>query len=303
VTVGSNFIQTQNYYGSLFTVPSNYYVGYWTQVAQGPGIGQSRHIVSYTTNSDGTLSITVAPAFDVLPQISSLITVGRQYWQFFTIDNLVDHRTTDDSGNPLCQKSNQNFSVNGQSESPGLIGAAGQTSDSVTAGNVQKDTAGIALYEKYSAPSPLSGGDNSYKTFIEVRDNTITGEYQWGSGCRWGGIETWLNADPYTTPTVEGFGVSIAGNTITQSDGIHGGGINIVPTWFTGPPITSSAAPWKLSDGTLVFHNNLTNISNPVATPACGDGPARIGVKFRCAAGMAFDRLRQHVQQRYEVSE
>src|SRR5882757_8616734 len=66
------------------------FVGQWLQVVQGPGLGQLRKVTGYRSDSQ-TATFTVLPAFDVLPQPGSAVTVGLQNWQSYIVDNLVDH--------------------------------------------------------------------------------------------------------------------------------------------------------------------------------------------------------------------
>lgn len=94
--------------------------------------------MSVGANSFGpTVTFNVVPAFDVPPDSSSMITVGRAYWQNATVDNYVDQRTN------LCTKANAR-------DSGGIISWYASTADSVMEGNQQFDTDGIYVHNAYT---------------------------------------------------------------------------------------------------------------------------------------------------------
>jgi hypothetical protein len=237
------------------TLPGGYFADHWVQITSGPGRGQVRKILSYPLDSAGQpvtpLSFTIYPAWDVIPQTGSTLVVAREYWQFYIVDNFVDQRQ------PLCTKANQNEPAGGR------IGFYAQTADSAIEGNQQQDTSGISLAMKYSVTDSQAGtavGVSLY-SFIDVRANTVNGEYDWPSTCSWGGIQVSDGASPtpgYPPPT-EGYGISIAHNSISHADGMHGGAIDLTRGWYAGP----SPSNWRLQDNILVFGNSIDNVTGP----------------------------------------
>jgi hypothetical protein len=280
VTVPGPLLLTQ----ASTTVPATYFVGHWVQIVGGPGKGQVRKIVSYPLDSTGQpvapVTLTVYPAWDVVPQSTSTLVISRETWQFYIDYNFVDQRQ------PLCTKANQN------SPAGGKIGFYAQTADSAIEGNQQYDTSGVSLGLKYSVVDSTAGtplGLSLY-SFVEVRANTINGEYDWGSSCSWSGIQVADGASPTpaSPPPVESYGISISHNAITHADGLHGGAIALTRSWYGGP----SPGPWNLEDNTLVFANTINDVAGaasqnptsglPYATSAyeaCSNAPAaRIGM-------------------------
>jgi hypothetical protein len=234
-------------------LPGNYFTGHWVQIADGTGKGQVRKILSYPLDSSGQpvlpVTFTVYPAWDVLPQADSRLVVSREYWQFYIVDNSVDQRQ------PLCTKGNLNKPAGG------TLGFYGPTADSAIEGNQQYDTSGISLGMRYSALDSQAGtaaGAGLY-SFVDVRGNSVNGEYDWASYCSWGGIQVSDGASPTPSypPPVEGYGISIAHNTVTRADGLHGGAISLTRGWFAGP----SPSNWDLADNTLVFANTINDVS------------------------------------------
>ena len=282
VTVPGPLLLTQ----SNKTLPATYFVGYWVQVVAGPGRGQVRKIISYPLDASGQpvtpVTLTVYPAWDVVPDTTSTLVISRETWQFYVVDNFVDQRQ------PLCTKGNQN------EPSGGKIGLYSQTADSVIEGNQQYDTSGISLGMKYSvADSTLgTGAGFGLYSFVDVRSNIINGEFDWPSSCSWSGIQLPDGASPTPDypPPVEGYGISISHNTITHADGLHGGAISLTRSWHPGP----SPGKWNLEDNTLVFANSINDISGaasqtvtsglPYATsafPRCSNTAApRIGIQI-----------------------
>ncbi len=235
VTVSGSFV-TQ--FEGL-TLPADYFTEHWVQVAQGPGLGQVRRIVSYMSGSP--LTITVSPAWDVVPQAGSVIVVARQVWQSAIVDNTVDQRQ------PLCQKSNPN------KPSGGIISYYSQTADSTIEGNVQHDTNGISLNHTYVVTDSTLNtvAQTRFHTFVEVRANTIDHEYNWQSACSWSGIQLYYGASPTSgfPPPVAGYGAIIAHNSITQADGFKGGAIDLANVWYEGP----APSNWDVIESPLIF--------------------------------------------------
>lgn len=235
---------------------ADYYVGHWIQVGDGPGLGQVRKIVSYEVDpTSGTARFRVEPAWDVVPEPGkSRISVGREYWQVYTIGNRVDERR------PPCLKSNRTR------PQAGVIGIWAQNADSVIAANRQLDSDGILFRQHYDAPGVGCAecrAETNYVDFLEVRGNVIEGEYNRDDGCSSSGIFGSLAAAPTSPPPVVGYGISISHNMIVRADRRRGGGISFVPTWYEGP----SPQRWPLTDNPLIFHNVLRGFVGPAVKP------------------------------------
>jgi hypothetical protein len=258
---------------------ASYYVGHWVQIVSGPGVGQVRKIVGYSTDPEKRLTtIGVAPDWDVVPRPGrTRIAVGREYWQLYVVDNHVDNRQ------PLCQKSNRSRRVGG------VVGLWAQTADTVFAGNHQYDSDGIFAQQNYAfvtqdyqvserpcADCTMMG---FFNFFLEIRDNVVDGEYDWANDCSRSGIGVGVAAAPWADdgpPPTVGFGVSISHNTIRHADEQYGGAIAQVNTWYAGP----EPHRWPLSDNLLIHHNSITDIDGPRALPVCGTSRPRIGIAF-----------------------
>lgn len=249
-----------------------YYVGHWLQIVRGPGLGQARKIRAYRRDRrSGRITFTVAPAWDVVPTAGrSEAVIGREFWQAYTIGNLVDNRR------PPCAKSNR-----GRPKA-GVIALWAQTTDSVVAGNRQYDSDGILLQHAFFAAAPGCPGcepSTFLQYFNEIRANTIDGEYRWDSACSLSGIEASYAASPTPAapPPILGYGLSIAHNTIIRADGDRGGAIDFLPTWYAGPDRARGA----LINNALIDHNVLRSIDGPPPADACGyHQSARIGIKL-----------------------
>ena len=76
-----------------------------------------------------------------------------------------------------------------------------------------------------------------FNFFLEIRDNVIDGEYDWGNDCSRSGIGLGVAAAPWdgAPPPTVGFGNSISHNTIRHADEQYGGAIAQVNTWYAGP--------------------------------------------------------------------
>jgi hypothetical protein len=238
--------------------PAGYFNDFWVTIAQGPGEGQTRRITSYS--GTGPVTFTVSPAWDVPPQTMSQITVAKTLWQVYVVDNYVDQRTYDDQGAPLCRKSNANKPAGG------LIQLYGQTSDSVVEGNRQYDSGGINLSMGYTLNDPTYATypDTKYQNFVEVRGNTLSGEYSYPSSCSLGGIQVEYSADPLAgyPPPLLGYGISISHNTVSQADGYNDGAIVFSRPWFGGP--APDVNGWEAVESALVFANSISNIQLPL---------------------------------------
>jgi hypothetical protein len=258
----------------------DYYVGHWLQVGAGPGLGQVRKIVSYTENSaQGTVTFKVAPSWDVVPvQEQTRINVGREFWQVYAIANEVDHRQ------PLCQKSNRTANKGGS------ISFWAQNADSVIEGNRQHDTDGIIFQQYYNAEESgcsACGRATFYADFLEIRANSIDGEYDWDDDCSSSGIFASMAAGPtlQSTPATVGFGTAISHNVVSHADGREGGAISFQPTWLQGPP----PHRWRLVDSTLIFRNTLRNLDGAPARGCKGAAPHPRTAISLGAAGLMQD--------------
>lgn len=250
---------------------ASYYVGHWIQVVGGPGLGQARKIVSYTTDAvTGVTTFRVAPGWDVTPMPGrTRVAVGREYWQLYVLGNYVDNRQ------PLCRKSNRSRRAAGQ------IVLWAQSADSVVAGNRQYDTDGIFVQQAYIVPEHPCADcsmEGFFHSFLEIRTNVVDGEYDWASGCSASGIAIGAAAAPWGNgpPPTVGFGVSISHNTIRHADAQHGGAIAQLDSWFAGP----EPRRWPLSDNVLIHHNSIEDIAGAGTSPDCGQRHARVGIAF-----------------------
>jgi hypothetical protein len=255
------------------TVPRDtYYKGYWVQVVDGPGLGQTRKIVSYVDDANGSTVVRVTPTWDVVPAPGAArIFVGRQYWQVFVVANEIEHRS------PPCHKSNLT------GPHGGVIAFWMPSADSAIEANRQYDTSGILFSLNYSvhAPScPECGAAARFQTALEIRGNVIEGEYDWTSDCSASGISASVGASPTpeSPPPILGFGISISHNSISQADGARGGAIDFPILWFPGPP----PGNWNVMENLLVFHNRLADLTGSAPRANCGYGQRnRSGIRFQ----------------------
>ena len=249
----SNTVTVQ---GPLLTpTESTVYTEYWVQIAQGTGVGQVRPVVSYSSPSGQTVVFTVYPAWDVIPGPDSVVTTSKEYWQVYTVDNFVDERQ------PECTKGNANQPAGG------AIGFWGGSADSAIEGNQQFDTSGIQYSLAYSVQSATysTAPATGFQSFLDIRHNTVEGEYDWAASCSYSGIRGWYGASPDAPsgPPIESYGVSISHNTVTQADDINGGAIALSRTWYAGP----APSTWQYAENTLIFQNSINNITNPPSGP------------------------------------
>jgi hypothetical protein len=246
--------------------PATYYVGHWIRIAQGPGVGQARKIVSYRIDpANLETTFRVSPAWDVPPQAGlSTITVGREFWQVYIVANTVDQRM------PLCTKGNVTRPKGG------AISVWGQSSDSAVEGNRQFDTDGILFQQAYGADesdcNECSSEQITLQSFLEIRGNRIEGEYDWDSACSLSGIMASYAAAPTRSnaPPPLSIGVAISHNTINHADGLGGGAISVQPTWYRGPPGYEK----PLIQNLLIDHNQISDVSGANSRAACVYGGA-----------------------------
>ncbi len=270
VTVSGRLLDQQD--GRSVPV-GTFYLHHWLTAVQGPGLGQARRIVSYDVDAaKGTVRFSVQPAWDVRPQAGTTrMGVTRQYWHVYTVANEIEQRT------PPCQKSN----LSGHWGGP--IGYVAPTADSVISGNRQYDTSGIVFQQVYSIRSPACkecGTALIFQSGLEIRGNTVEGEYAWDSDCSDSGIAGSFAASPTpeSPPPVLSLGVTIADNLISHADGLGGGGIDMVATWYRGPP----PHDWAFVQNLLVYGNTLRDISGPLPAASCRRGvKARVGIRLQ----------------------
>ena len=264
-------------------VPADYYREHWIQVVNGVGLGQARKIVSYVVDPlEQEVTFTVSPAWDVVPRAgSSMITVAREFWQVYTVDNTVDTRGCAGYGNR-----------NGLKRYGG-IGFGAMTADSTAEGNAQYDTAGIMISPGYSVESEYNyPAWQRFAYFLDVRGNELAGEPDYDSACSWAGVSLWHGAvsgppeNMPPSPAVLGYGVSIAKNSISHSDSIRGGAIAFADTWFE--PNGS-----RMYVNTLIYGNEISNLPPPTSPTVasmsacsgsfdCGDNPIRqVGIHIK----------------------
>jgi hypothetical protein len=258
--------------------PAGYFIGYWVTVAQGPGAGQTRRIVSYSGTSP--ITFTVSPAWDVPPQVTSQVTIEKQFWQVYVVDNYIDQRLS--SG---CTKANPD------KPSGGTITLAGQTTHAVIEGNRQYDTSGIGVDNGYTVTDPQYGTvpNDQFHHFTEIRGNTISGEYDWQSYCSFSGIQIEYSAGPTAgyPPPPEAYGISVSHNTVTQADGFHDGAITFSRGWYGGP--APDATGWDAVESALVFDNSISNITLPPP------GPVTPSPWLSCAQSQS-SRIGSHIE-------
>jgi hypothetical protein len=233
------------------------YNGQWVQVVGGPGVGQVRKITS--SNIGGSSStFTVEPAFDVLPQPGSLLTVGLENWQTYIVSNTVDHSS------PLCQNPYRAFAA----ANAGTISFFTQTADSVIEGNQQTATTGILLYEGYWWSGSGTAAGLSMHSSNEIRNNFIFGPPDFGGTIGRAGLRTAYLTDPggpNTTlpslpPPVVNFGQVIAGNELVQVPE-EGGAIEFWDADWVGPQNSQGgcSSSWKLVEAPVIFQNTLSD--------------------------------------------
>jgi hypothetical protein len=274
---------------------STYYAGDWLHVLDGMGKGQWRRVETVSTGSNAagpTVTLTVTPGFDVLPDASSQVILGRGYWQNATVNNTVDQRT------PTCTKANPN-------RQGGVISWYASAADSAIEGNLQYDTSGIFVRHAYVPGPPFAAPympEQSYQSSNQIRNNVVNGAYDWSSthwsaaGIQFGyaAQQQWcqggacIGAPP---PPSTGFDMSIAGNTVINAaardlDGnVHPpiGAIGLNAGWLTGPVDPLGLTLWPLGDSTLVFNNTMQGISN--GSPGVGGGAPLVVIGVDIALG------------------
>jgi hypothetical protein len=259
-----------------------HYSGHWVYVADGTGLGQARRIVGQSVASSGdATTFVVDPPWDVVPATGSgRLTVSRGFRQLFVLDNVVDHRR------PPCRKQNAT------ARKGGGISLFAQAVDSVIAGNRQYDTDGIVLPVSYNVDAAECrdcASGTFFQYFVEVRENRVDGEYDWGSNCSRSGIALGLSAAPVARapPPVAGYGISITRNVIRQADGMGSGAISVANGWYPGPP----PHDWPLLRNLLVQHNRIDDVRGRGPSGRCDNLPeGRKGIVL-AAASLVHDTV------------
>jgi hypothetical protein len=261
VSVGAAGPRSVTLQGPLLPPPSqwtggadSYFVGHWIVVTGGPGMGQARKIRRYHAEPGGQSTLfEIWPDWDIVPQPGTTrAIVNRQYWQTYIVGNEVTH------SQPTCRKSNLNWAKGGE------INIYSSSSDSVIADNRQFDTNGIGFELKHSvnaASCPKCGTVFAAQTALEIRRNLVSGEYDWNSDCSISGIHAYYGASPTpeAPPLVMSYGIMVSDNVVEHSDGLRGGGISLVPTWYTGPEPRKAA----LIDNVILSRNTIRDIQGP----------------------------------------
>jgi hypothetical protein len=262
--VGAADLHSVHVEGPLDAPPSqwtggadSYFVGHWIVIVDGPGMGQARKIQRYRTHGT-TTDFEVAPDWDVAPVArTSRLIVTRQYWQTYIVGNEIIQ------SQPTCRKSNLTGPKGGE------INIWSTSADSLVAGNRQADTSGIGFKLKHSVPGPACPRCEvsfAAQLALEVRHNQIHGEYDWTSDCSLSGIHATFAASPTpdAPPTTMSYAVAVTDNRVDHADGLRGGAIEIVSTWYAGP--ASLRRP--LIENLIISHNELTEIEGPAPARA-----------------------------------
>lgn len=271
-------------------VSATYYEGHWVQVVQGRGLGQTRRIVSYSETPDG-VTLRVAPRWDVVPAAGTArVLVGRQFWQVYAVGNRVDQSSA------TCRKSN-------------LTGPRGgsivmwvTSSDSVIGSNRQLSTSGIQFTQGFTVKTPscpTCADGSTFQAALEVRNNVIDGEYDFGSDCSDSGIMGSFGASPTPEepPPVGSFAPIITRNEITQADALAGGAIAVTPTWHRGPPPNT----WPFVQNPLIFANTIRNVTGPLPRANCSHPhKARTGIKLAGPGSVTDGVLYRNVCERVD---
>ena len=248
-------------------IPDDYYDAHWLSIVDGPGLGQTRRVESYTEDrTTGVVRLRVSPGWDIVPPAGrARVILGKQYWQVYVVANEVDQ------GRPPCQKSNFN------GPRGGVIAFWAPIADSTIEANRQVETDGIEFLQDYSAHTrscPSCVGTASIAMALEIRNNRVEGEYDWSSACSWSGIRGYFVATPTPEepPPILGFGTVIAHNVISHADGQRGGAIDIAHAGAPGP----APGTWPMVQSLLIFGNVIRDIGGELPRFGCPDGRGQL---------------------------
>jgi hypothetical protein len=243
--------------GPLKATGAGLFAEHWMQIGGGTGMGQVRKIVSYTDPAAPQVTFTVSPAWDVVPQSSdSLVTVAREFWQTYTVDNTVDNRG--------CARLKS-----------GHIGIQAMAADSVVEGNKQYDTDGIVLQSIYNTVHVTHDKVDPkqvFQSFVEVQAN-------YGSSCNVAAITLSYGArvsaehpDTTRSPLTGAYGIAIGHNRIAKADRIAA--VALVHGWMA-----QDAS--KLVQSPLVYHNTISSLALKPDDQRCPDDPPEgVGIKL-----------------------
>lgn len=185
---------------------AGYYQEHWLQIAAGTGLGQARKIISYTDPSATQVSFTVSPAWDVVPAQDSLVTVTRQAWHAYVVDNQIDG--------------------NGCSVHAGSISLQGMATDSVVDGNSINEARDIALVSGYSAysanPDDVTSFYQNFQYFVDMQNNSVSSCDANGFAYV-DGVAVLFNAQidavgAGTSPVTNNYGIRLGSNRITGAN-------------------------------------------------------------------------------------
>jgi hypothetical protein len=261
-TVQAATTSTVTVAGPMKRLETGFFGEHWIQIGGGTGIGQVRKIVSYTAPAASQVTFTVSPAWDVVPQANnSLLTVAREFWQTYTVDNVVDNQSC------LTKKL-------------GSIGILAMAADSILEGNKQLGTDGILLLSLYNTVfvdqnndhSPDDGVDRMqlFQSFVDVQAN-------YGSSCNSNAITVAYGArvspDGGTPSILTGaYGIGIAHNRIAKAD--RTAAVALVHGW-------NAQAASKLLQSPLVHHNTISGLPLEPEDEPCPDDPAAgVGIRL-----------------------
>jgi hypothetical protein len=191
---------------------------HWVQIVDGPGLGQARKIVRTASHGSMNIEIEVEPPFDVPPVPgSSKITVYRQFWHTYIVDNTIDNRAVLGCTNPIQAKP----TVPVDRPRAGVIILHCLITDSAVQGNLQRETVGIdatSLYQVAGSPPEATISSARFQYFTEIRGNRIDGEAVTSGVEEDSGIQLRYGASPDFPSPVHGYGVTISHNTIIEAD-------------------------------------------------------------------------------------
>lgn len=252
----------------------NYPRSFWVQVGNGPGIGQTRKVQKVAEDvAAQTVTFHIEPDWDVVPTAASRITVTKQYWQVYTVDNRVDNSS------PPCTPQNRNGP-----RTAGTVIYHGPTADSTMEANHQYDTGGLVVSTSYVPSNHIP------QFFVELRGNVVNGEVDYNSSHSTGGITLLYAAhtdDGSVSPVVSGYGISFTGNVVTHS--ATEGGISLLPG---GETILGS----RVVASTLIQRNTVGVLPPPNESPVygCDGAPLKSGGYPQLAIGIS---IRDHEAQ------
>ena len=258
----------------------NYYNGFWIYIVKGKGLGQARKVESYTIKNSA-ITFKLDKPWNIKPDNTSYVSVGLGFWQLLVLNNIVDHRDS------ICLKSNR-ISKNSKPkpQGGGQVGIWAQATDSVIAGNSLYDTTGIIIHPFYSAAGKgcdSCQAESMFQYFLRISKNRIESEYDWSSDCSWSGLTVSFGAAPIyaVLPTIA-YGLEIRGNEINQADGLSGGAISIVPSWWDGPKLSKHS----LINNTIISRNIVRNMSGSIKKHNCNRG-----IKYRSGINLGSNKI------------